>query len=148
MDAYLSKPVDLAALAKTLSRWVPRPTPRAGYPPAVDPARLETLRDLGPADGRGLLPAAADAFRRGVPSSMAALQQAVDGGGEGLEEAAHKLKGAAASIGARGAASLCQELEQLGREPGSQPGPELLARLRTELARVDTALENALAARP
>lgn len=148
MDAYLSKPVDLAALAETLARWVPRTTPRAGRPPAVDPARLATLRDLGPADGRGLLPAAADAFRRGIPSSMAALQQAVDGGGEGLEEAAHKLKGAAANIGARGAASLCQELEQLGREPGSQPGPELLARLRTELARVDTALENALATRP
>ncbi|MHA7292176.1 PAS domain S-box protein [Arthrobacter sp. MDT3-24] len=148
MDAYLSKPVDLAALDEALARWVPRTTPTAGRPPAVDPARLATLRDLGPADGRGLLPAAADAFRRGVPSSVAALQQAVDGGGEGLEEAAHKLKGAAANIGASGAASLCQELEQLGREPGGQPGPELLARLRTELARVDTALEYALAARP
>jgi two-component system sensor histidine kinase/response regulator len=148
MDDYLSKPVDLAALDQALARWVPRTTPREGRPPAVDPARLATLRGLGPADGRGLLQVAAEAFRRGVPSSVAALQQALDDGGEGLEQAAHKLKGAAANIGATGAASLCQELENLGREPDGQPGPEMLARLLTELARVDTELENALAMRP
>jgi PAS domain S-box-containing protein len=149
MDDYLSKPVDLAALDKALARWVPRTTPREASRPAVDPARLATLRDLGPADGRGLLPAAAEAFRRGVPSSVAALHQALDGGGgDALEQAAHKLKGAAANIGATGGAALCQELEDLGREPGDQHGPEILSRLLTELARVDKALENALAARP
>jgi PAS domain S-box-containing protein len=151
MDDYLSKPVDPAALADVLARWVPRSAPReadpqAADPPAVDPVRLAILRGLGPADGRGLLPAAADAFRRGVPPSVAALRQAVDGGGgEALERAAHKLKGAATNLGAGRAASLCQELERLGREPGGQPGPELMARLLTELARVDEALEKELA---
>ncbi|TFC90334.1 PAS domain S-box protein [Cryobacterium sp. TMT3-29-2] len=145
MDDYLAKPVNMAALGETLARWVPRTAPDEGTPPAVDPARLAILRDLGPADGQGLLPAATQAFQRGVPSSLAALHQAMkSGGGDALEQAAHKLKGAAANIGATGAVALCQELEYLGREADSQPDPELLARLETELARVDTALENAL----
>jgi CheY-like chemotaxis protein len=145
MDDYLSKPVELAALDKALGRWVPRGVTPEAEAPAVDPGRLAVLRELGPADGRGLLPAAAEAFRRGVPSGVAALHQALDGGGHALEQAAHKLKGAAANIGATGAASLCQELEDLGREPGGKPGPELLTRLLTELARVDKELEDALA---
>jgi two-component system sensor histidine kinase/response regulator len=149
MDDYLSKPVDLAALDEALARWVPRDVTPEGEVPAVDPGRLAVLRELGPTDGRGLLPATAEAFRRGVPSSVAALQQAVDGGGGGaLEQAAHKLKGAAANIGATGAASLCQELEELGREPGGRQGREVLSRLLAELARVDKELENALAMRP
>lgn len=146
MDDYLSKPVDLAALEEALERWVPRGVTPEAEAPAVDPGRLALLRELGPADGRGLLPAAAEAFRRGVPSNMAALHQALDsGGGDALEQAAHKLKSAAANIGATGVALLCQELKDLGRKPGGQPGPELLTRLLTELARVDKELENALA---
>ncbi|WP_284764448.1 PAS domain S-box protein [Arthrobacter sp. efr-133-R2A-63] len=149
MDDYLSKPVDLAALDEALERWIPRPVTAEAEGPALDPARLAVLRELGPADGPGLLRGAADAFRRGVPSSVAALQQGLDGGGgDALEQAAHKLKGAAANIGATGAAALCQELEDLGREPGGRHGPELLARLLTELARVEKELENALAVSP
>ncbi|WP_281444622.1 Hpt domain-containing protein, partial [Paenarthrobacter nicotinovorans] len=61
--------------------------------------------------------------------------------------AAHKLAGAAANIGAVGAAALCRELETLGRE--SRPelvadGTRLLERLTAELARVDHALERIL----
>jgi HPt (histidine-containing phosphotransfer) domain-containing protein len=114
---------------------------------------LATLRELGPQDGQGLLPAAAEAFRQGVPNSLAALQHALDSRHwDVLEQAAHKLRGAAASIGATGAAALCQELEQLGRQPDvradGRPGTELLDRLGAELVRVDAALESALALRP
>ncbi|MCX2746987.1 PAS domain S-box protein [Arthrobacter sp. MI7-26] len=145
MDDYLSKPVDLVALDETLKRWVPRGATPDAEALAVDPGRLAVLRELGPVDGRGLLPSAAGAFRRGVPTGVAALHQALeDGGGAALEQAAHTLKGAAASIGATGAASLCQELEDLGRKGGGQSGTELLTRLLAELARVDKELENAL----
>ncbi len=145
MDDYLSKPVDLAALEDALKAWVPSEAAPEAEAPAVDPGRLAVLRELGPADGLGLLPAAAEAFRRGVPSGVAALHQALeDGGGAELEQAAHALKGAAANIGATGAASLCQELENLGRKDGGESGAELLTRLLAELARVDKELENAL----
>jgi PAS domain S-box-containing protein len=149
MDDYLTKPVDMAELDETLARWVPRTAPHGGKSPAVDPVRLATLRELGPQDGQGLLPAAAEAFRQGVPNSLAALQHALDSRHwDVLEQAAHKLRGAAASIGATGAAALCQELEQLGRQPDGRPGTELLDRLGAELVRVDAALESALALRP
>lgn len=150
MDDYLSKPVNLNALDQTLARWVPRSTPAREKSPALDPARLATLRDLGPADDRqGLLPAAAEAFRQSISPTLALLQQAVDGGGgDALGQAAHKLKGAAGTIGATGAATLCQELEQLALQPDAhangQTAPKLLARLGTELARVDKALDDAL----
>ncbi|UVJ37924.1 PAS domain S-box protein [Arthrobacter sp. CJ23] len=146
MDDYLSKPVDLADLDEALKRWVPRGLAPEAEEPALDPGRLAVLRELGPADGHGLLPTAAGAFRRGVPASVAELHAALEGGGgDALERAAHKLKGAAATIGATGVASLCQELEDLGRKPGGQSGKELLTRLLTELARADKELENALA---
>ncbi|MDQ6739581.1 MAG: Hpt domain-containing protein, partial [Actinomycetota bacterium] len=148
MDDYLAKPVDLATLDETLARWVPRTTPPEGQTPAVDPVRLATLRALGAADGHGLLPAAAKAFRRDVPSSLAALHQALtNGGADALGQAAHKLRGAAANIGANHAAALCEEVERLGYDPDGQSGPELMARLQTELARVDTALDHALSLR-
>lgn len=145
MDDYLSKPVDLGALDESLKRWVPRRATSDAEAPAVDAERLAVLRELGPADGHGLLPSAARAFLRGVPASVAALHRALnDGGGAALEQAAHTLKGAAASIGATGAASLCQELEDLGREGDGQSGADLLTRLLAELARVDRELENEL----
>lgn len=146
MDDYLSKPVDLAALDRALKRWVPRGLTSEADVPALDPGRLAVLRELGPADGYGILPAAAGAFRRGVPASVADLHRALDdASGDALAQAAHKLKGAAANIGAMAVASLCQELEDLGRKPGGQSGKELLTRLLAELTLVDKQLENALA---
>ncbi|WP_427017594.1 response regulator [Pseudarthrobacter sp. P1] len=149
MDDYLAKPVDYSALDATLARWVGGTPSGPSEAAAVDPARLEVLRSLGPADGLGLLPAAAEAFRSDVPGSLATLRDALAGGqGDVLARAAHKLKGAAANIGAAAAASICAELESLehGAHPGS--GTDLLDRLEAELGRVDTALELAMAVAP
>ena len=60
----------------------------------LDPGRIDILRDLGPDDGRGLLPAAAEAFRREAEAGARELRAAAeDGGGERLRQAAHRLKG-------------------------------------------------------
>ncbi|MEQ7739142.1 Hpt domain-containing protein, partial [Escherichia coli] len=84
--------------------------------PALDADRLAMLRSLGPDDGRGLLPATAEAFRKDVPARLSALRSALnDGGGPALVQAAHALKGAAANIGAAAAAAICAELEELGK---------------------------------
>lgn len=143
MDAYLTKPVDLTRLAKLLTKWVPSSLPPNGSH-ALDPGRLEILRSLGPGDGQGLLPDAAKAFRQGIQPSLDSLRQAIlDRDGDALKQAAHKLKGAAANIGAISAAAICDQLEREGRN-GEPHVTELLARLETELERVDTALTAAI----
>lgn len=152
MDDYLSKPVDPRVLEETLARWVtPAPVDPDTGPAAIEPARLEVLRGLGPPDGQGLLPAAAEAFRADVPSALEALRQAsTDGRVEALRQAAHKLRGAAANIGAGAAALLCAELEQTGgpNGPDGMNRHGLLTRLEAELVRVDKALERALSVNP
>lgn len=146
MDDYLAKPVDPAELEAALARWIPQQATEVVRPPSVDPDRLAILRELGPADGRGLLPAAADAFRRDVPARLAALREALrDGSGPALMRAAHVLKGAAANIGATAVAGLCQELDRMGRNGNYDGGPQLVSRLEAELALVDVELDEALA---
>ncbi|MCO4261395.1 response regulator [Pseudarthrobacter raffinosi] len=167
MDDYLSKPVDAAELEAALARWVPEqatersapPEPTApqreeapqllavtgGRPPALDADRLAMLRDLGPEDGLGLLPATTEAFRKDVPARLAALREAVtNGGGPALAQAAHALKGAAANIGATAVASLSGELEDMGRSGKLDGGRQLVSRLEAELVRVDFELDLAL----
>ncbi|MET3922743.1 response regulator [Arthrobacter sp. UYEF20] len=147
MDDYLSKPVDLAKLEAVLARWIP-PLAPPGEEPILDPARLSILRSLGAPDGQGLLPQAAEAFRQDIQPSLDSLRRALDDGrGEALEEAAHKLKGAAASIGANRAAALCHQLERTAGTP-DHAHPDLLARLEAELALVEAALGYALAGKP
>ncbi len=150
MDDYLAKPVDAAELEAALARWVPRQAPQllavtGGRPPSVDPDRLAVLRDLGPEDGLGLLPAAAEAFRKDAPQRLAALRESVhNGGGPGLAQAAHALKGAAANIGATAVAALCGELEEMGRSGTHDGGAQLVSRLEAELVHVDRELDAAL----
>lgn len=152
MDDYLSKPVGAVELEAALARWVPEQVPQllavtGGRPPSLDPDRLAMLRDLGPEDGLGLLPAAAEAFRKDVPARLAALRNSVhNGGGPALVAAAHALKGAAANIGANAVATLCGELEQMGRSGNHDGGPQLVSRLEAELMQVNFELDLALEA--
>ncbi|MBP2215434.1 response regulator [Arthrobacter sp. CAN_C5] len=161
MDDYLAKPVDITRLQTTLLRWVgtpavapavtTAPTPAADVVHAeprevVDPARLEVLRGLGADDGWGVLPAAAAAFLGAVPGDLAELREALERG-TGLGDAAHKLRGAAANIGADGVAALCAELEDASRG-GSGVHPEKLTELEAELELVSVALAESVVGAP
>ncbi|MDI2035721.1 hybrid sensor histidine kinase/response regulator [Paenarthrobacter nitroguajacolicus] len=114
----------------------------------LDTGRLQILRELGPDDGVGLLPAAIEAFRQDASGIVVALRSAINAGdAPAVETAAHKLAGAAANIGAVGAAALCKDLERLGHDGGTDlevEGMRLLGQLTAELARVDHALERTL----
>ncbi|GAA4045058.1 hypothetical protein GCM10023063_34890 [Arthrobacter methylotrophus] len=147
MDDYLTKPVDMDKLDGVLSRWVPAASKESAVP-VLDPARLETLRNLGPVDGFGLLPAAANAFREDIQPSLEALRHALDnGGGDDFRQVAHKLKGAAANIGAARASRMCADMERSSSN-GVPVDPALLARLEAELALVEQALDRTLSVVP
>jgi HPt (histidine-containing phosphotransfer) domain-containing protein len=57
-----------------------------------------------------------------------------------MTDLAHRLKGAAASLGSAGLVDLCQELEALGSADDLTPVGELLCRLEEEFGRVTSAL--------
>jgi CheY-like chemotaxis protein len=155
MDDFLSKPVDMTALKDTLEQWVYeganplsqtvlQPDPEE---PALDPARLDQLRNLGPTGGQGLIPETAHAFRREADAGLTALNFAIEhSDNDALKRAAHKLKGGAANIGAAPVAALCAQLENLVTSDVSGLGRQLIALLESELARVDKALDDSLKA--
>jgi HPt (histidine-containing phosphotransfer) domain-containing protein len=91
-----------------------------------------------------LLPAAAQAFREDIGPSLEALRHALDNGNEdAFRQVAHKLKGAAANIGAARAARMCEELER-SSSSGGPVDPALMAGLEAELGLVDEALDQAV----
>lgn len=160
MDDFVFKPVDVALLDALLTRWVDGGRFKGGStgspsvegdPPTIDDQgdpldreRLDALRQLGPADGRGLLPAVVGAFLDEIPARMGALRAAVGaGGGHPLAEAAHQLRGSASNIGATAVAISCQQLEAAGRSD-AMPSAQLLDQLEAELGRAGRALADTL----
>jgi HPt (histidine-containing phosphotransfer) domain-containing protein len=68
---------------------------------------------------------------------MSVLQRAVDSGdASALRRAAHKLKGAAASLGAKTLAEQCYALELIGKENHMSAAQESLAAMEKEYLRV------------
>ncbi len=119
MDGYLSKPVGLARLRATLQRWL-RASDAAQ--PAIDPTVLDPwVQDDEPAR-RNLLrkfSETARESRRDIETVMAAGDLAA------LAAAAHRLKGSALAVGARGlveAASTLERAAKAGDRAGCQDG--------------------------
>jgi PAS domain S-box-containing protein len=124
MDDYVSKPVDLDALAEALSRCARRAV--------LDPKALERLGST-PSD-REFTAELVDAFLREAPALLHSLR------GADVGRAAHTLKSNARTFGATKLAQLCAELEAIAKADGFADRPELLTRIDAEYARVARAL--------
>jgi HPt (histidine-containing phosphotransfer) domain-containing protein len=70
------------------------------------------------------------------------------GGGPALAQAAHAPRGAAANNGATAVATLCGELEEMGRSGKHDGGPHLISRLEAALVLADAELDAALEVTP
>lgn len=80
----------------------------------VDHHRLEVLHRIGP-PGASVLVRTAKVFLSTTPPELAALTQAVDrGDGAAVHQIAHRLRGAAANLGATSLSARCADLERLG----------------------------------
>jgi two-component system sensor histidine kinase/response regulator len=152
MDDFVAKPIDVDHLRRTLTKWIKPPDggvtdDAVASTPMVSTERLELLRSLGPGDGWGLLPQIISAFLAASEGQRAELHAAAEAHDlEALGRAAHRLRGAAANVGAGPLADACAEVERLCAMTSTvlMPG---LDRLDERLAATCSELESILVGR-
>ena len=118
MDDYLTKPTELGTLREKVSRWLgdaaalamppSKARTRAPRHDAIDRARMQQL--VGGPDGMAGVLSEVEA---GARDDIAALEGALHAGDDAaLRAAAHRIKGSALTIGARGLAAAATRLEE------------------------------------
>ena len=138
MDAYVTKPVTVAALGEVLARLVDPADHDLGSD-VLDAETVEGLWELG-GDTPAVLEELADTFIEGAPAQIAVLTGALARSDlETVARAAHQLKGSCAAVGARSMWGLVAEIEAAATENR----PE---RLPAGLARIEQSFESARAA--
>ena len=158
MDDYLSKPFTQQQLAAVIGRWVAVPMAATTHhrdmplraPPrlpletveviqreAVNRGALDNIRALSRDGGDELVQKVVNAYMGETPRHLQTLRQAIAGQDAGsVRRVAHSLKSASANVGALHLASLCKELEQLGRADSVAGADRILADMEQEFQSV------------
>ena len=143
MDDYITKPVNRAALALTMQRWIRDDGALAADEPAegsLDPDVLAQIKDLAAQDPGGI----AEVVRLFIRDARSRLDSAATCTQQGdlaaVALTAHSLKGSSANLAARTMAALCRELEAASQAGDVDTVTEVLARLDSEFEQVVVAL--------
>ena len=145
MDGYLSKPIDVEELIATVERFAERAAEPAEAPRPAAPQAGEAIFDeraaLAYAGGdRRLLDEVITLFRSDYPLSLRRIDRALQRRDrEALRQAAHRLKGAIATVGASAARQAAAELEHTARSHSFDEAGRASAALRRELERLEEA---------
>jgi len=152
MDDYISKPVDIEDLVALLERWTGRtetetPDDKAsqnGHCPDTEsdfPLDLQRLHKIS----RGkvqLQHRLIAAFLDASDTDVDDLAVAIDNNDlEAVRDRAHRLKGAAANVGARSLSQRAAELEALAVDRNLDAASPLLAGIENDLRRIHAYLE-------
>ena len=164
MDDYLAKPVKGRQLQEALlrsgrraderrpaggrveaGRTVPS-LPDRPAPTGNDILDVGTLTDLREAMGAELVRELSDLFRADAPALLATMATAAaEGNASQIEMSAHRLRGAAATLGAKALATACARLEDRGRAGTVQGVGPLLAEAERQFDRTVAVLDTAVA---
>jgi signal transduction histidine kinase/DNA-binding response OmpR family regulator len=141
MDAFLTKPTTLERLNGILARWmaVADAETRAdsGAAPAFDRGALHAL--FG--DDRVTVDRLLVTFRESAQANVAEIDAAISRGDlNTAANAAHRIKGAARSIGANALADAAQVLEQAGKAADAERAQTSAGKLAAEFRRVELEL--------
>lgn len=131
MDDFLSKPYSLDQLQRIIHQWLPKekltPTDtikskmieiknETQNAPAINPTRLEQIRELDSVGGHQLVHKILQAFLDSAEGYIKQLEQAIlDADTDGLRRSAHTLKSSSANIGAESLSSIFKQLEVFGQ---------------------------------
>ncbi len=151
MDDFLSKPVKMEELERTLARWVPQsddvlPTVISSAQfgqedsipsttaitsedtlPILNLSTLKNLRVLGDENDPNFLESLIEQFLEDIPRHSTAIQLALSqGDAEALRIAAHTFKGSAKYMGAERLAKLAADLETFGIEQKTKEAKKIL----------------------
>ena len=108
-------------------------------PPVLDPAVLESLRELTPPGEPDVLKEVLQLFLDDVPARVERLRSAWQSGDAvAVQRAAHSLKGSAGNIGATDLLGVCRQLDELGRAGDLSNAAPLVTALDAEFARVQS----------
>jgi PAS domain S-box-containing protein len=161
MNDYVSKPVVLGTLAAALARGAEVKTILLGNETSgadagdVQPESegalcketLQILRELSPDIEESFFTKLLETFEHDATEHIALLRSVIAAGETGrIRREAHALKGASLSIGARGMAQICQQLENLGTTQSMEGASEELTQLGSEFARVKSEIEREIKA--
>jgi CheY-like chemotaxis protein/HPt (histidine-containing phosphotransfer) domain-containing protein len=155
MNDYIPKPVQLPKLLEKLDHWLPIPADGAAAKAAVE-AAAATGDDAAPIDRSVLAQASGgdaeleremlEQFRRFNAGDVARLAEAREGRDlEGVIHAAHRIKGAARTLGAMRLGAACERIEAAAREGDWEAVAGLRDALEAELVRVERYVETAAA---
>jgi CheY-like chemotaxis protein len=143
MDDYLTKPLQVSELARSLDRWVARshapqlqPEPMAPAPhaaaeaPLMDFSRLDEFREFDD-DTLTMTREVVGLFLTDTAPRLQAMQSAIDAGdAAALVKAAHALKGGASNIGAKAIQQHADALEAAARDAMPEDAQRRVDKLR------------------
>ena len=112
-------------------------------PPVLDPAVLESVRQLTPPGEPDVLKEVLQLFLDDVPARVERLRSAWQSGDAvAVQRAAHSLKGSAGNIGATDLLGVCRQLDELGRAGDLSNAAPLVTTLDAEFARVQSEIKS------
>ncbi len=151
MNDYLSKPVQRDELERILVRWGTSPGAESVAPPeetmtdrddaVLDPAVIESLKELGGEDDPDLFSELVQLFLEDTPVRIRKLCDALnESDARAIEQAAHALKSSAANLGATQLATVFMQIEAAGRERDLGRAASLVQQSSSAYERVREAL--------
>ena len=118
-----------------------------GTVPVLDPAVINTLRQLTAPGEPDVLTEVLKLFLDDVPSRIQRLRNAYAAGNiEEVHRAAHSLKGSAGNIGAQALFEVCKQLDGIGKSGSLQAAAPLVDALGVEFDKVEAEIRRLMTA--